>query len=115
MRRCASPACRFGSPSRRRCARHSPDAIRDFFDLDYAARVLGSDLGEPALIELTRAKLAVPGNGPVDLSAERFADLRSQVAARLRPVLRPADFTAFDLERAFTIVSAMAAKIGTPR
>jgi predicted nucleotidyltransferase component of viral defense system len=90
-------------------------AIRDFFDLDYTARVLGSDLGEPALIEFTRAKLAVPGNGPIDLSAERFADLRSQVDARLRPVLRPADFAAFDLDRAFTIVSAMAAKIGTPR
>ncbi|TAM48482.1 MAG: hypothetical protein EPN53_09960 [Acidobacteria bacterium] len=90
-------------------------AIRDFFDVDYAARVLGRDLGEPALIELTRAKLAVPGNGPIDLSAERFADLRSQVAARLRPVLRPTDFAAFDLDRALTIVSTMAAKIGSPR
>ena len=90
-------------------------AIRDFFDLDYASRVLGSDLGEPALIELTRAKLAVPENGPIDLSAERLADLRSQLDVRLRSVLRLADFAAFDLNRAFTIVSEMAAKIGAPR
>jgi predicted nucleotidyltransferase component of viral defense system len=90
-------------------------AIRDFFDLDYAVRELRSDVTEPRLIELIRAKLAVPGNGPVDLSSERLADLRSQIGARLRPVLRQADFAAFDLERAFTIVSDMAAKVSAER
>ena len=90
-------------------------AIRDFFDLDYAVRVLKADLTEPALVSLTRAKLAVPGNGPIDLSSGRIADLRSQLDARLRPVLRPAYFAAFDLERAFTIVSDMAAKVSAER
>ena len=90
-------------------------AIRDFFDLDYAVRVLKADLTEPALVSLTRAKLAVPGNGPIDLSSGRIADLRSQLDARLRPVLRPADFAAFDLERAFTIVYDMAAKVSAER
>lgn len=87
-------------------------AIRDFFDLDFAVRVLGADLTEPQLLSLTRTKLAVPGNGPVDLSTRRLADLRSQLDARLRPVLRPADFAAFDLDRAFTLVTKMAAALG---
>jgi predicted nucleotidyltransferase component of viral defense system len=90
-------------------------AIRDFFDLDYAARVLRIGLAEPAMIELAKAKLAVPGNGPVDVSADRLSELRAQVDAQLRPVLRPADFEAFDLDRAFRIASNIAAALGKAR
>ena len=43
--------------------------------------------------------------------AEALADLRSQLASRLQPVLRPEDWTAFDLDRAFRLVTAVAAKL----
>jgi hypothetical protein len=56
--------------------------------------------------------MAVPGNGPADVSAGRLAALRDQVESRLKPVLRTKDFDAFDLNRVFKIVAAMAAKIG---
>jgi len=87
-------------------------AIRDFFDLDYAANRLGVDLGEPALLAMIGAKLRVPGNGPVDVSPARLAALRPQLKTKLQPVLRPADFAGFDLDRAFRIVADMAAEVG---
>jgi hypothetical protein len=58
--------------------------------------------------ELVRQKLAVPGNGPVDISQERLAALRNQLDARLKPVLRDRDFAEFDLDRAFGIVVSVA-------
>jgi hypothetical protein len=90
-------------------------AIRDFFDIDWA---VGHGMLEPldaTLIGLVRSKLAVPGNAAVDVSTGRLGALRRQLELGLQPVLRQADFDAFDLDRAFTIVSAMAAKIGAPR
>ncbi|MGD1149456.1 MAG: nucleotidyl transferase AbiEii/AbiGii toxin family protein [Thermoanaerobaculaceae bacterium] len=95
-------------------SRRAP-AIRDFFDTDWA---VGHDLLDPldaTLIGLVRSKLAVPGNAAVDVSPERLVALRRQLELGLQPVLRQADFDAFDLDRAFTIVSEMAAKIGAPR
>jgi hypothetical protein len=96
--------------SRAALTRREP-AIRDFFDLDYAMRRLGVDLGEPALLAMVGAKLRVPGNGPIDLSARRLDVLRVQLRTELEPVLRPADLAAFDLDRAFRIVADIAAKI----
>lgn len=90
-------------------------ASRDFFDIDWA---VGRGLvtpDDPALVSLVQSKVEVPGNAAVDISAGRLAALRRQLDLGLRPVLRPVDFAAFDLDRAFTIVSGMAAKIGTPR
>jgi predicted nucleotidyltransferase component of viral defense system len=86
-------------------------AVRDFFDLDYAVRRLGLRSGNPELIDLVRRKLFVPGNEPVDVSANRLAALRQQVGPQLQPVLRAEDFAEFDLERAFQIVTRMAAKM----
>jgi len=60
---------------------------------------------------MVKAKLAVPGNPPVNLSAERRRDLDRQTEARLRPVLRPADFDKFDLDEAFDIVLRVAADV----
>ena len=37
--------------------------------------------------------------------------LRGQLGARLKPVLRAADFDAFDLDRAFQVVSEMAKRL----
>jgi hypothetical protein len=50
-------------------------------------------------------------NEPVDVSANRLAALRQQVGPQLQPVLRAEDFAEFDLERAFQIVTTMAAKM----
>lgn len=86
-------------------------AIRDFFDIDYAVRALGLQPNDEGLIKLVLTKLAVPGNEPVNVTAERLAILRQQDGAQLKPVLRELDFSAFDLDRAFGVVAAMAARL----
>lgn len=83
-------------------------AIRDFYDIDHAVRVRGLKPHAPPFVALLRQKLAVPGNGPVLLSAARLAQLRGQVDTILKPVLRPRDFTGFDLDRAFTLTKDLA-------
>lgn len=87
-------------------------AIRDFFDIDYAVRRLDLHPRDTALVELVRQKLAVPGNDPIDVSETRLAVLRQQLDPRLKSVLRRKDFAEFDLERAFRIVTDLAAMIG---
>lgn len=86
-------------------------AIRDFYDLDYAVRRLSLRPADAGLVALIRQKLAMPGNGPVDVSTERLEALRQQVEPQLQAVLRPGDFAGFNLDRAFRIVSDMAAKV----
>ncbi len=86
-------------------------AIRDFYDIDYAVRRLDLRPQDPALVELVRLKLAMPGNEPADVSEARLAALRRQLDAQLKPVLRDRDFAEFDLERAFHTVAQMADKI----
>jgi len=83
-------------------------AIRDFFDVDHAVRVAGLDVADAELVRLLRSKLAVPGTGAVNVSPERLDDLRQQVDAQLRPVLRPREFDLFDVDRAFGIVRGVA-------
>lgn len=86
-------------------------AVRDFYDVDHAARRLGFRANAPEMLELVRAKLAVPGNDPVDVSAARIDILRSQVEPQLKPVLRDRDLAEFDLDRAFGIVAGVAAAL----
>ena len=86
-------------------------AIRDFFDVDYALHKARIRTDDPDLIQLIRQKLAVPGNTPVDVSPSRLRSLRRQVDAQLNPVLRPADFKSFDLERAFAAVQRIAEQV----
>jgi predicted nucleotidyltransferase component of viral defense system len=85
-------------------------AIRDFYDIDYAVRQLDLRPQEPALIDLVRQKLAVPGNEAVDVSDQRLATLHQQLEPQLKPVLRGKDFAEFDLGRAFHVVVEMAKK-----
>lgn len=87
-------------------------AIRDFFDIDHAVRVTGLDVTGGEFVRLLRAKLAVPGTGAVNVSPGRLADLRPQVDAQLRPVLRAREFDLFDLDRAFGIVRGVAEGLG---
>lgn len=86
-------------------------AIRDFFDIDHAVGNLGLQTGDGTFIELVSAKLAIPGNEPVDVSDGRLTDLRRQLDPQLKPVLREQDFRAFDLERAIQTVVDMAQRI----
>ncbi|MFM8378180.1 MAG: nucleotidyl transferase AbiEii/AbiGii toxin family protein [Planctomycetia bacterium] len=86
-------------------------AIRDFFDLDYAARHLSLDLESPAFVRMVRRKLAIPDNPPVDVGKERMTALRRQVEAKLRPVLREREFREFVLDRAIALVVNMAARV----
>lgn len=82
--------------------------IRDFFDLYYATRKRGLDSHDPDFLNMVKAKLEVPGNAPVDCSAERKVELDRQLEGQLRPVLRPADFDGFELDEAFELVRSMA-------
>jgi len=85
--------------------------IRDFYDIDYAAKHLGLDMGSDQMVDLVRQKLAVPGNLPVDIGEQRVADLKRQLDARLRTVLRERDFQAFDLNHAIRLAAAMAERV----
>lgn len=87
-------------------------AIRDYYDVDHAVEQSGVRLEEPALLDLIRRKVAVPGNGPADTSPARLLSLRAQVAAELAPVVRPGDLASFDLDRAFATVSSVAVAAG---
>ena len=86
-------------------------AIRDFYDLDYAIRQNLFRPDDEQLIELVRQKIRIPGNEPVNTSEPRLIELRQQIEAQLRPVLRENDFQSFDLDRAFGIISDMAARV----
>ena len=83
-------------------------AIRDFFDVDYAVRNAGFDALDPAIGDLLRRKLDVPGTEPVDVSLDRLTRLRRQLDAQLQPVLRAQDFGQFDLDRAFETIRGVA-------
>lgn len=87
-------------------------AIRDFYDL---FSLFKSELMDPTgerLVRLVRAKLEVTRTAPIIVSTERLREVRTQVQTRLRPVLRDADFTAFDVDSAIDIVTAMANRCG---
>lgn len=86
-------------------------AIRDFYDLDHASRNGIIDLMDAQVVTLIRKKLAVPGNDPLNLSADRLVELRAQLEPRLRPVLRQKDYDAFDLDRAFALVLQVAEQV----
>lgn len=86
-------------------------AIRDFFDLFYAVHKMGMDFHDLDFLSMVRAKLAVPGNAPVDISTERKRNLDRQLDGQLKPVLRPADFVWFRLDEAFELVCSIAKAI----
>ncbi|MCI0614914.1 nucleotidyl transferase AbiEii/AbiGii toxin family protein [bacterium] len=82
-------------------------AIRDFFDIDYGVRIQNITL-EETFIELIRKKIAIPGNAEIDISPSRLAQLRRQIDSDLKPVLRPKDFSAFNLDNVFQYVTEVA-------
>jgi hypothetical protein len=86
-------------------------AIRDFYDIGHAVRRLGLRPQDTELAELVKQKLAVPGTGPVNVGADRLGQLRGQLSAQLKPVLRQRDLENFDLDHAFSIVREMARRL----
>lgn len=86
----------------------SDAAIRDFYDLDYLASNHGIVNTDPTLVSLVKAKLAIPGNGPIVTGNARLEQLKGQLETQLKPVLREGDFNTFDLSRAFQFVVEMA-------
>jgi len=88
-----------------------PPAIRDIFDIADAVHTERLDLYEPRFINLVRQKLAVPGNSPIDTSPIRRTAIMSQMESHLKPVLRAADYAAFDIERAFADIGKIAAAV----
>jgi predicted nucleotidyltransferase component of viral defense system len=86
-------------------------AIRDFYDIDHGVRSGRLQTNDSQVIDLVRSKLAIPGNDPIDISGVRHEVLKRQVQSQLRPVLREADYAAFDLDRAFGIVVELAASL----
>ena len=89
-------------------------AVRDFFDVDHLVVAGTIDPGDRALIALIDRKVRVPGTGPIDLGPDRMKALRAQVEGRLRPVLRPQEFEAFNLQRAIDIVANVAGEVAKP-
>jgi len=85
----------------------SEPAIRDFFDIDHALRCALLDHRNPALLDLVVKKLSVAAKDPVNLSEAKLTNLRGQLKTQLQPVLRAADYEAFDLERAIAALQEM--------
>lgn len=79
-------------------------AIRDFFDLFYAGRMMGLNFLDSEFLNMVKAKIEVPGNDPIDVSIERRQELDRQLEGQLKPVLRPSDFEGFKLDEAFKLV-----------
>ena len=79
-------------------------AIRDFYDVDYAAQYLDFNLYEPVFLEFIAVKLKMPGNDSIDVSEARRNLLKKQINTELKTVLRSVDYEKFDLDRAFETV-----------
>jgi predicted nucleotidyltransferase component of viral defense system len=83
-------------------------AIRDFFDLYYAHSTSDFDFSSDDFLHMVRQKLSVPGNGPIDVSLSRKRKLTRQAKIHLQSVLRPSDYSGFDIDSSFRIVSGAA-------
>ena len=86
-------------------------AIRDLFDLFYAARKMKLDLDDRDFLILVKQKLDVPGNIQFEISVEYKQELIRQLEGQLRPVLRPADFDSFNMDEAFEMIAGIAGTV----
>ena len=100
----------YAEKTRAALTRREP-AVRDFYDFDYAVQVGYLQPEAADFVALVRQKLAILGNEGSDVSDTRREQLVRQLEAELRPVLRPADFKAFNFDRAFARVVAFAGRV----
>src|SRR5207248_11266256 len=87
----------YAEKTRAALTRRDP-AIRDFFDIDNAIRKGLLQHSAPEFLSLISQKLALTED-PVDTSTERIEMLARQIETQLKPVLRPADYEEFALDR----------------
>lgn len=111
---CLSRQEAFAEKFRVAMTRREP-AIRDYFDIDYAVKNGVIDPYDASWVQMVREKIQVQGHNAIDLSFQRLSVLRNQVEPLLKPVLRIKEFQAFDLDRAFTVVADVAAKVACPQ
>ena len=86
-------------------------AIRDLFDLFHAVTKMKLDLNDRDFLIMVKKKLDVPGNTPIEISLKHKQNLGRQLESQLRPVLRPADFDRFNLDRAFELIARIADRL----
>lgn len=70
------------------------------------------ELADPGFRELVERKVRIPGTEPPDLSPARIGQLRRQMQTQLRPMLRNADYVAFDLDVALAAARELAVSLG---
>jgi len=104
----------FAEKFRAAMTRRDP-AIRDYYDIDYAVRKLEINPHDASLVQMVGQKIQVPGNEPIDVSDGRLTALEDQLQSRLKPVLRPRDYSDFDIHRSFELVKAMATNLNRLR
>src|SRR5690606_21503223 len=107
---CLSREEAYAEKIRAALSRKTP-AIRDLFDIDYAIREAKIFPNSKYLHALARRKLAIPGNGAIDLSGTRRTALRNQLETDLRPVLRPQDYDEFNFDLAWERLEEIAAAV----
>lgn len=83
-------------------------AIRDLFDLLYAVNKMNLNIDDDDFLTMVKQKINVPGNVPVEISLEYKQMMDRQLEGQLMPVLRPADFHSFDLDKAFELIDRIA-------
>jgi predicted nucleotidyltransferase component of viral defense system len=86
-------------------------AIRDLFDLFHAVSKMKLDLDDHDFLIMVKKKLDVPGNTPINISLQHKQNLARQLEGQLRPVLRPADFDRFNMDRAFELITRVTDKL----
>jgi len=62
------------------------------------------DLADRQFLIMVKQKLDISGNTPFDISLEYKRELDRQLEGQLRPVLRPADFSTFNMDEAFDLI-----------
>lgn len=100
---CLTQSETYAEKVRAALSREEP-AIRDLFDIDYAIHFNKLPMNNSEFIELVKTKLTIPTKRVIDLSEKRKQSLERQLAMELKPVLRPADFDAFDFESAWKLL-----------
>jgi hypothetical protein len=78
-------------------------AIRDFFDLDNAVRKGLLQHRDQEFIALVSKKLALTED-PINTLTELIEGLARQIETQLKPVLRPADYEGFALDRVVALL-----------
>jgi predicted nucleotidyltransferase component of viral defense system len=110
--RVLSPQEAYSEKVRAALTRRAP-AIRDFFDIDSAVQKALLNHLASDFLKLVARKLGATED-PVDTSPAKNESLKAQLEAQLKPVLRVADYEAFSLDRAISMLEEVAAGCVNP-